>query len=259
MFQEFHHQIRGRGHIAEGVPCQDCTAYRSRGGIQVLCLADGAGSAAQSHLGAQALVDEGCKLLTERFAEFMARDDGAQVRLEVAQALLNRLEHTARRRSCDLKDLASTFLAVATSKDRFIVVHIGDGVIGYVKHGALKVASAPDNEEIANQTTFVTSGSAVSSMRLLRGSLEDVSGFVLMSDGTATRLFDTRSRQLAPACSKMIALVGSAPKVQVKDPNYKKQLRRLLDTKIREATKDDCSIGILGRRAEANSRLRSSD
>lgn len=248
MFKEFHYQTRGRGHIAEGIPCQDCTAYRSRGGVQVLCLADGAGSAAQSHLGAQVVVDEGCRLLVERFTEFTARDDGAQVKLEIVEALLSRLEQAARRRGCDLKDLASTFLAVAAAEDRFIAVHIGDGVIGYIKHGELKVASAPDNDEIANQTTFITSGGAVSSTRLLRGSLKDVSGFVLMSDGTATRLFDVRSRQLAPACSKMIALVGSAPTVQVKDPNHKRQLRRLLDTKVRAATKDDCSIGILGLR-----------
>ena len=257
MFKEFHYQTRGRGHIAEGVPCQDCTAYRSRGGVQVMCLADGAGSATQSHLGAQALVDEGCKLLIERFTEFVARDDGAQVKREVAQVLLGRLEQTAHRRGCDLKDLASTFLAVAASGDHFIVMHIGDGAIGYVKDGDLKVASAPDSDEIATQTTFVTSGSAASSMRLLRGSLRDVAGFVLMSDGTATRLFDMRSRQMAPACSKMIALVGSAPTVQVRNPSYKRQLRRLLDTKIRQATKDDCSIGILGRRIDANDTPRS--
>ena len=247
MFKEFHHQARGRGHLREGSHCQDRTRFLSWGGVQALCLADGAGSATHSQFGAQTLVEEGCKLLVGRFAEFTSRDDGAQVKLDIVQHLLNKLREIARRRECEIKDLSSTFLGVAVSEDRFIAIHVGDGVIGYVKDGELRVISAPDNDEFANQTTFVTSESATSSMRLLRGSLEGVSGFVLMSDGTAESLYDFRSKQLAPACSKMIALVSAAPTRQVKNPEHKKQLRRLVDIKIRKATKDDCSVGILGR------------
>lgn len=248
MFQEFHHQTQGRGHVAEGVPCQDRTAYRSRDGIQVLCLADGAGSAARSESGARALVDEGCKLLLENFTEYDARDDGAQVKLEIVHRLLSRLERTSKRQKCDVKDLAATFLAVATHGDRFIAVHVGDGVIGYVWNGQVKVISAPDNDEFVNQTTFLTSHSAAGSMRLLRGGLEDVSGFVLMSDGPANSLFDHRVQQLASACSKMVTLVGETPSAgQKKMPGYRWQLRRLLETTVRNATKDDCSLGVFGR------------
>src|SRR5690606_42119695 len=66
------------------------------------------------------------------------------------------------RLGCTFAELASTFLAVAVSAERFLVVHIGDGVIGYVKNGELRVISAPDNAEFANQTTFVTSPDAAS-------------------------------------------------------------------------------------------------
>jgi hypothetical protein len=41
------------------------------------------------------------------------------------------------------------------------------------------------------------------------------------------------------------------PSLQLKYPSYKRQLRRLLDTTIRDATKDDCSTGILARRLPA--------
>lgn len=248
MFREFHAQTRGRGHAADGVPCQDRTAYGSRAGVQVMCLSDGAGSAAHSEHGAQALVDEGVRMLAARFTDIIGSRDGAQVKLDLVQGLQRRLSEVAARRGCATRDLAATFLAVATFEDRFLAVHVGDGVIGFVRNGELKVVSAPDNDEFANRTTFVTSSGAAASMRLLRGSLDGVSGFVLMSDGSAESLFNHRTGRLASACAKVIALVGDAPQRQVRHPAHKKQLRRFLETRLRGATKDDCSIGILGRR-----------
>ncbi|MBB5617149.1 hypothetical protein BJ959_000645 [Chryseoglobus frigidaquae] len=231
--------------MEDGTPCQDRTAYLNRAGIQVLCLADGAGSAARSELGAQALVEEGSKLLADSFRSIVTRDDGAQIKVEIVQRLLRRVERVAKRRRLVVRDLAATFLGVAVSDDQFIAAHIGDGVIGYVKDGEMKVISGPENDEFANQTTFVTSESAATNMRLLRGSLVGVSGFVLMSDGPASVLFDHRSKTLAPACRKVVDLVSSAGNFSV--PSYRYQLRRLLDTKIRDSTKDDCSLAIFGR------------
>lgn len=249
MFREFHHQVRGRGHTAEGKPCQDRTAYLARSGVQVVCLADGAGSAARSEYGAQAVVREGSRLLVERFHELNSRDDGAQVKREIVHQLRQRLDQTARRQQCEVRDLASTFLAVAVCGDRFIAVHVGDGVIGYLKTGVLKVVSAPDNVEIANQTTFVTSEAAVASMRLLRGSTAEVSGFVLMSDGAETSLYHQKTQQLATACRKMINLLGAGGGLSV--PVSRLQIRRLLGTTIRNATKDDCSLAVLARELPA--------
>ncbi|WP_400996676.1 PP2C family serine/threonine-protein phosphatase [Agromyces sp. GXQ0307] len=247
MFKEFHYQARGHGHLRDGTPVQDRTKYLSRGGVQVLCLADGAGSAARAELGAQAVVDEGCAALVELFDEFASSDDGVGVKLGLLERLRAKISDVASRYGLEVRDLASTFLCVATSGDKFLGAHVGDGVVGYVKDGQLKVISAPDNSEFANQTTFVTSSNAAESMRLFRGSLTGVSGFILMSDGTSESLFDARTRQLAGACTKLITAVGTAPARQSKNSDYRKRLRRIVDVTIRNATKDDCSIGILGR------------
>ena len=148
----------------------------------------------------------------------MTSEDGVQVKLDILQRLRDRLKEIAGRREWELKDLAATFLAVAVSGNRFVVVHVGDGVIGYMRNGELRVASTPDNSEFANETTFVTSEDAIARMRLYRGSLDGVSGFVLMSDGTASSLYNSCTKELAPVCAKLIALVGSAPTRQVKQP-----------------------------------------
>lgn len=188
---------------------------------------------------------EGCRLLAERFHEFDSRDDGAQIKREIVAELRHQLDKTARRQRCEVQDLASTFLAVAVSGERFIAVHVGDGVIGYLKAGALKVISAPDNVGIANQTTFVTSESASASMRLLRGSTTDVSGFLMMSDGAETTLFNQRTQQLANACRKIVNLLGAGGALSV--PVSRLQIRRLLGGAIRNGTKDDCGLAVLAR------------
>ncbi|WP_193510178.1 PP2C family serine/threonine-protein phosphatase [Cryobacterium sp. BB736] len=247
-FKEFHYQVRGRGHAAEGTHVQDRTAYKHRSGVQVLCLADGAGSASHADHGAQTVVDAGCALLVNRFEEFSTGEDAAGARGVIIETLVSALEETARRVGCEVADLASTFLTVAVSVERFVVAHVGDGVIGYIKNDEMKVASAPDNAEFANETTFVTSSGATSSLRLYRGSLEGVSGFILMSDGTSASLFDQRTRSLAPACAKLISVVANARAPQSKNPEYKKRIKRVINTQVRQATKDDCAIGILARR-----------
>lgn len=249
MFREFHYQVRGRGHVANGGRGQDRTAYLSRGGVQVLCLSDGAGSATHSEFGAQTLVDAGCGLLVDRFSDFVASQDGASVKVELVGLLLDRLRAAASRHEVEVRDLAATFLAVAMAGEQFLIFHVGDGVVGYVKDGAALVASGPDNSEFANQTTFLTSEAAAGAMRVLRGRLEGVDGFILMSDGTASSLYDARTKALAPACLKIVARLASAPTTKTKNPEYRRQLRRLIDTKIRFATKDDCSIGVLARRS----------
>lgn len=72
-----------------------------------------------------------------------------------------------------------------------------------------------------------------------------------MSDGTAESLFNARTGELAGACAKLIAAVGAAPGNLNKTSKHIKRLRRLMDLKIRDASKDDCSIGILGGRPAA--------
>lgn len=247
MFKEFHYQVRGHGHLRDGIPVQDRTKYLSRGGVQVLCLADGAGSASHSQFGAQAVVDEGCAILVEQFAEFASSDDGVKVKMALLERLVSKVASIAERHDVTQEDLASTFLCIAVSGDAFLGAHIGDGVVGFLKENNLRVISGPDNSEFANQTTFVTSSRALESMRLFRGSLDGVEGFILMSDGTGESLFDSRTGELARACEKLINTVATAPRVQSRTSDYRKRLRRIVDVTIRNATKDDCSIGILGR------------
>ena len=217
----------------------------SRNGIRAVCLADGAGSAARAEFGAQQAVNSGCALMTEAARELFEMSD-AKVRSVVLTSLLTRLQECAQRLNCELGDLAATFLAVAVFDESYLVVQVGDGVIGAEEGGRLVVLSGPDNGEFANETVFLTSSRAEPSMRVVRGSTASVAGFILMSDGAAESLHDQRANLLARACSKLMRIVAEG-RGSGKSTDHEKQLRRIMGTVIRERTDDDCAIAILAR------------
>lgn len=241
-WREYAYQVRGRSHVLDGKPGQDRFQYESRNGVQALCLADGAGSARHSDQGAQAVVSAGCEFLTSGQPTVQSLEGST-----LLTHLLARLTITAARLDCELKDLASTFLCVSLHEDAFFAAHIGDGVIGAERDGELEVVTSPDNGEFANVTTFVTSKEAASAMQVVRGDLRGYTGFVLMSDGTADSLFNFERRALARACRTLFRIVSDASTYSVANPAFKKELKRIMDLQIREATDDDCSIGILAR------------
>lgn len=98
--------------------------------------------------------------------------------------------------------MASTLLLVAIKDDKFIIAHIGDGVIGYLKNNEMKIASQPENGEFVNTTVFTTSKDAIMTMKLIKGFLGTIQGFVLMSDGPEARLYSKQENKLADVLKK---------------------------------------------------------
>ncbi len=195
----------GRSHVKSNLPCQDKTFACSWGAAQAFALCDGAGSARLSHYGAQVAAQAACGVLARGFEGYYSGGLGAA---ELVGAVLAALGREAQARGCELRELASTLLAVAVKDGRFVCVHIGDGVIGalreidgrggfggadgtnsnltpvppagvsFVNGAALEVISPPQNDEFANVTTFVTSSGAVARARVWRGELRGAVGSI---------------------------------------------------------------------------------
>lgn len=240
-----HCAAQGRGHLAEGIPCQDVTYGLSRRGVQVVALADGAGSAAFAEQGAACVVHRVTRLVCQEFAELVSCEDGAAVKTKLLESLREALRAEAKALHCRFKDLASTLLVAAVKGQEFFLLHIGDGVIGYLKEGALRVASQPENGEFANTTTFVTSGEALGKMKLFRGELKDIEGFVLMSDGGQASLYNKRNNTLAGAVGQFFEFCKTCSRTQATG-----ELRRVFEETITSYTRDDCSVGLLFLRPE---------
>ncbi|MBQ7703828.1 MAG: protein phosphatase 2C domain-containing protein [Selenomonadaceae bacterium] len=232
--------IKGRSHENSGTPCQDKTFSLNNNECFAVSLADGAGSAAHSEIGAQGVTKKVCEVLTEKFDEYFSAETSDKVAEELLAALIEELEKISAVSNCDLKDLASTLLAVAVKNDNFLAVHVGDGVIGMLDGDFLAVLSTPDNGEFSNETTFVTSPDAISHLRLYKGNIDEVSAFMLMSDGTASGFYQRQSQNLMPVMKKIIQAAKILPVEEVEKglaENFRETLCKI--------TADDCSLVLL--------------
>lgn len=232
--------VEGRRHTAMNIPCQDKVKTISTSDLWIGALSDGAGSASHSHYGAQCVVDTVCTLLSSSFDTIFEMQDAAKAKSLVITEIVNKLSDESLTLNVPLKELSATLLFVAIKDHRMLIGHIGDGVICYQKNGLLKVASKPTNGEFANSTVFVTSTGAQASMRLIKGDISSITGFCLMSDGTAASLYNRTHNSPMPVLSKLFRLRS----VMATPP-----LQQLLDDSFRESviwgTQDDCSIVLM--------------
>ncbi|WP_291454896.1 protein phosphatase 2C domain-containing protein, partial [Abiotrophia sp. HMSC24B09] len=120
------------------------------------------------------------------------------------------------------------------------IIHLGDGVIGYMEGSELKVASNPSNGEFVNTTTFITSSDAVKCMKVMKGFLGNINGFVLMTDGTSTSLYQKNSGALSGVIGEIFRYMKYLPHKVVEQ-----QVQESLELVVKRATQDDCGIAFL--------------
>lgn len=233
--------VAGRSHDQSNIPCQDFAAGRRRNGVAAIALADGAGSRANSGLGAKIAVDASLRLITSAFdevAEMVAHAPG-EARRRVTREVNAALGLIARRFDVDRQSLASTLLFVARKEGRFVAGHLGDGVIATVdSQDRPGVLSHPDNGEYANMTYFVTDDDAEERLRLYRGNLAH-GGFILMSDGTAEVLYERSTGTAAPAVCQFVAWTR-----RFRRPKVEGALRANLAGPLAKSS-DDLSLAVL--------------
>lgn len=232
--------VQGRGHVSVGIPCQDKTLTYQDKEISLIALADGAGSAHLSHLGAECVVQAIKELMTSEFDRIYMTEDGVSIKQELLAYLNKRLLELSNEYKCEIQELASTLLFVVIKGEKYILAHLGDGVIGYQKGGELKIATEPNNGEFVNETVFVTSRSALHSIKMMRGSLNGITGFVLMSDGTENSFYDKKNKRLAKGISKIMKLSMLMPRDVVE-----RVVDKAFESTIRMNTTDDCSLALM--------------
>ena len=235
--------VKGRSHEKVNMPCQDKTYALFENDVQTIALADGAGSAKLSHFGAETVTRCICEAMVQKFDDYFNNEDGMTVKQQMIEVIEKRLEQTAKQQECDMIDLASTLLFVAIKDNKFIMAHIGDGIIGYLKQDELKIATHPMNGEFINTTVFTTSMDVVRETRLIKGGVEEIKGFVLMSDGTESSLYNKKDDKFADVVKKIMKM---SMKSEIKI--VEKQLKQSFENVVSKATVDDCSMIMIVRR-----------
>lgn len=232
--------VQGRGHIQKNIPCQDRTYTLMEKDVKAISLADGAGSCKFSHFGAEVITQSICENMVKNFDDLYKMDE-SQIQATIIELVLQKLKIKASELETNIDDLSSTLLFVSLKNDRYIAGHIGDGVIGYLFNDNINILSYPDNGEYANSTYFVTSSDARKYLRIYRGDLTGITGFILISDGVAEGgLYDKGNKKLTLGAKKVLEWLDNNLSSDVSSA-----LHDNLEKIFKERTADDCSINLL--------------
>ncbi|SFJ42907.1 PP2C family serine/threonine-protein phosphatase [Thermoflavimicrobium dichotomicum] len=233
--------VMGRSHMKKQLPCQDHTFHITQNDVTAIVLADGAGSCPRSHEGAEIATTHCAYLLTHSFTDMIEKGDR-----ELAQMILSEIKNqfpideNEKDPVESMKQFASTLLFVAVRDDTYLAGHLGDGLIAYQEGEECKILSYPQNHEFINTTFFTTSLDALEHFQFYRGSVQQIHGFMLMSDGSAESLYSRKDQSLATAVNKMMGWLEKYPTDVVQEA-----LMQNLKSMLREKTMDDCSLAMM--------------
>jgi hypothetical protein len=170
------HSSIGVLHQQHGMPCQDYAKYRFlRDGIIIGAVADGAGSAKFSDLGAWLAVEVSLTYLMgkfiqkqRRYQKQLSREEAQECFTQLLESrIVNRFRQKAHQRNCSVSDLACTLLCFIATPHWTAAMQIGDGfLVVRQKNEAYQLLFSPDKGEFANETTFVTSTNASADMQV---------------------------------------------------------------------------------------------
>ncbi|TAD78360.1 MAG: protein phosphatase 2C domain-containing protein [Oscillatoriales cyanobacterium] len=189
--------VAGSRHRRAGEPCQDASGWRAGPGWAIAVVADGAGSALDSAVGAQLAVDHSLDTL-QRLHQRRSPQTPANwvplLRVAVRSAKWA-VERKARDRQQTPRELACTLIVAIALPTGVAIAQIGDGaVVVRDRTGSFTTLSQPEQGEFANETRFlVEPGTARSpQIQLWAGDWVDLA---LFSDGLQRLALQEPDRQ----------------------------------------------------------------
>lgn len=240
MWKSVNAKIQGTLHKKLDIPCQDYTTSSNKEEVYIIVLADGAGSAKHSERGAKIACEAVQSFISKNFISIY-NTEAKEVKANLIHRIRTRLGIAAKKNNCNKDEFASTLLFVAVRHDMFICGHLGDGVIGIIDNQQqVRVLSLPENGEFANFTFFTTSKNYQYHLRLIKGKIDDIEAFLIMSDGAADCLFHKKTNQFANA-----VLLFSNWIKQYEHHKVSEAIKDNMEKIFSQYTTDDCSINIL--------------
>lgn len=182
--------VVGFSHLEKDIPCQDAFAFKVKDNGQLIAaVADGAGSALLSHIGAQAFVDAVVSHIhaLPDAGELDAEQIAAEIIVAINQTratLTEDNEAAEDEPALTISDFAATLVMVVADENGGAFFHVGDGAGTRFELDdmATAIVSKPQNGEYANETYFVTMEDWENYLRTtpFEGGFDTI---LLMSDG----------------------------------------------------------------------------
>lgn len=179
--------VCGTSHVKNSQLCQDAHHWEMLpDNILVAAAADGAGSASLGKVGAMVAVEAAIENISikEVNQEILASDNSARSLLsEAILAAKTAVEEEAIASNRPPKDLATTLIIVVATPTVAVVAQIGDGVaVAKDSMGNLTALTVPDSGEYINETSFLTSPTALDSVQV-NVWRQGITNIALLTDG----------------------------------------------------------------------------
>ncbi len=168
--------VIGMRHQTQQIPCQDYGDHHTFQDVVVGAVADGAGSAKYAEVGARVAVEKVLQFLASseqslkrknRLTHAFTEAEAKRVFHKATELAIAALKQQASQDGCQLGDLACTLLVFLATPAWIAAMQIGDGFMLVRLQGkSYQLLLKPDRGECANETTFVTSANALSSLQV---------------------------------------------------------------------------------------------
>jgi hypothetical protein len=160
--------VIGTSHVERGGVCQDrCSAkvtFQGKRPWLAIFVADGAGSAEYSEIGAQMAIDIANDFVIQlmNLPEIELSDSLA---VEIVKEIRTAIYATAEETGRTAREYACTFLGLLSSELGTLAFQIGDGGIVVNTGTGLELALEPQNGDFANFTFFISDSDAVENLQ----------------------------------------------------------------------------------------------
>lgn len=162
--------VIGVKHVKNEKPCQDSSDFsiEDNGRVLLGAVSDGMGSAEHSDIGSELAVKSTIDILkAKKVWNLGAKNDAIK---NVFEDLVQNVKHKFVEKSSNLgyslDDLACTLIAFVATPEWFAAIQIGDGqVVVCLSERDYQLVFKPDKGEYANETTPITSSSALQEMK----------------------------------------------------------------------------------------------
>ena len=173
----------GKSHEIDGdSPCQDNVAAKTQNGVSVIALSDGCGSSKISQYGSKLTVDVLCNVLSENFDKLYTKDN-LEIKKHINTCIIEKIITFIKENTAIIQDFkknepnhyadfqkewqafktvdkiyplslfAATLQFVAVKENKAIIGRLGDGLIGEVTEGYIKILSSEDKIGVTKNTT----------------------------------------------------------------------------------------------------------
>lgn len=160
--------VCGSSHEKLDIPCQDAFCWAtSKNNILIAAVADGAGSAKHSDIGAQLAAQKAVETLSAEPHLEVCNTTYQTILSHALTAALGAVKKEAKTRGVKPRELASTLILLIATPQTVAVAQIGDGAAVIQISGGEQIAlTTPDSGEYINQTTFLISPNALKTAQL---------------------------------------------------------------------------------------------